>query len=151
MLQSFDGGVSPILDSHTPSDRFAAHPAGSGDTPRASYRSGRRRETGEILEVLMRFINHHITPLNIAVSEVLEKAVLIAKHLITVSWHTTSFFPSAGRGFTTLLRLGFGPRLPLLTCPQAGLIPAFCSCPPTFALDFLHPRPRGRKLVLNFL
>ena len=32
----------------------------------------------------MRFINHHITPLNIAVSEVLEKAVLIAKHLITV-------------------------------------------------------------------
>ena len=34
--------------------------------------------------MLMRFINHHITPLNIAVSEVLEKAVLIAKHLITV-------------------------------------------------------------------
>ena len=85
MLQSFDGGVSPILDSHISSDRFAAHPAGSGDTPRASYRSGRRRETGEILEVLMGFINHHITPLNIAVSEVLEKAVLIAKHLITVS------------------------------------------------------------------
>ena len=39
MLQSFDGGVSPILDSHTS-----------------------------------------------AVSEVLEKAVLIAKHLITVSY-----------------------------------------------------------------
>ena len=68
MLQSFDGGVSPILDS----------------LPQASCRSGRRRETGEILEVLMRFINHHITPLNNAVSEVLEKAVLIAKHLITV-------------------------------------------------------------------
>ena len=49
MLQSFDGGVSPILDS----------------LPRASYRSGRRR--------------------NIEDSEVLEKAVLIAKHLITVS------------------------------------------------------------------
>ena len=69
MLQSFDGGVSPIFDS----------------LPQASYRSGRSRETGVILEVLMRFINHHITPLNIAVSEVLEKAVLIAKHLITVS------------------------------------------------------------------
>ena len=69
MLQSFDGGVSPILDS----------------LPRASYRSGRRRETGVILEMLMRFINHHISPLNIEDSEVLEKAVLIAKHLITVS------------------------------------------------------------------
>ena len=33
---------------------------------------------------------------------------------------------------------------------QVGLVSAFCACPPTFALDFLHPRPRGRKLVLNF-
>ena len=38
-----------------------------------------------ILEALARFVNHHIIPLNIVVSEVLEKAVPIAKHLITVS------------------------------------------------------------------
>ena len=35
--------------------------------------------------MLARFINHHISPLNIEDSEVLEKAVLIAKHLLTVS------------------------------------------------------------------
>ena len=67
-----------------------------------------------------------------------------------ISWNKTSFFPSAGRGFTTLLRLGLGLCLPLQACPQVGLVSAFCACPPTFALDFLHPRPRGRKLVLNF-
>ena len=69
---------------------------------------------------------------------------------VEISWNKTSFFPSAGRGFTTLLRLGLGLCLPLQACPQVGLVSAFCACPPTFALDFLHPRPRGRKLVLNF-
>ena len=38
-----------------------------------------------ILEMLARFINHHISPLNIDDSEVLEKAVRVAKHLTTVS------------------------------------------------------------------
>ena len=33
----------PIRNSHTSSDRFAAHPAGSGDTPRASHRRNRGR------------------------------------------------------------------------------------------------------------
>ena len=47
-------------------------------------------------------------------------------------------------------RLGLGLRLVWQTCPQVGLVSAFCACPPTFALDFLHPRPHGRKLVLNF-
>ena len=69
MLQSLDGCVSPILDS----------------LPRASYRSARRREAGVILEMLARFINHHIAPLNTVASEFPEKAVLVAKHLITVS------------------------------------------------------------------
>ena len=46
--------------------------------------------------------------------------------------------------------LGLGLCLVLQACPQVGLVSAFCACPPTFALDFLHPRPRGRKLVLNF-
>ena len=67
-----------------------------------------------------------------------------------ISGNKVQVFPPAGRGFTTLLRLGFGLRLPLQTCPQVGLVSAFCACPPTFALDFLHPRPHGRKLVLNF-
>ena len=31
--------------------------------------------------MLARFINHHISPLNIEDSEVLEKAVRVAKHL----------------------------------------------------------------------
>ena len=69
---------------------------------------------------------------------------------VEISWNKTSFFPSAGRGFTTLLRLGLGLCLVWQACPQVGLVSAFCACPPTFALDFLHPRPRGRKLVLNF-
>ena len=38
-----------------------------------------------ILEVLARFINHLIAPLNTEDSEFPEKAVLVAKHLITVS------------------------------------------------------------------
>ena len=40
------GNVSPILDS----------------LPRASYRSAWRQETGVILEMLARIINHHISP-----------------------------------------------------------------------------------------
>ena len=69
MLQSIDGGVSPIFDS----------------LPRASYRSVWRQETGVISEVLARFVNHHVTPLNITAFEVLEKVVLVAKLLITSS------------------------------------------------------------------
>ena len=38
-----------------------------------------------ISEALAQFVNHHITPLNIEDSEVLEKAVFVAKHLITLS------------------------------------------------------------------
>ena len=37
------------------------------------------------------------------------------------------------------------------TCPRVGLVSAFCSCPPSFALGFLHPRPHGRKLALGYL
>ena len=40
------GSISPILDS----------------LPRASNRSAWRLETGVILEMLARFINHHISP-----------------------------------------------------------------------------------------
>ena len=46
-----------------------------------------------------------------------------------------------------MLRLGLGLRLIWQTCPQVGLVSAFCSYPPTFASDFLHPQPRGCKLV----
>lgn len=53
--------------------------------PRASYRRERSQETGVISEALARFVNHHITPLNIMASEVFETAVLVAKHLITGS------------------------------------------------------------------
>ena len=38
-----------------------------------------------ILEVLMRFINQHITPQNIAASEVLENTAIVAKHLVADS------------------------------------------------------------------
>ena len=69
MLQSLNGEVSPILDS----------------LPQASCRSSRSQETGVISEVLARFVNHHVTPLNITAFEVLEKVVLVAKHLITSS------------------------------------------------------------------
>ena len=60
-------------------------------------------------------------------------------------------FRSAGRGSTTSLRLGFGRCLVMQTCPRVGLVSAFCSCPPSFALGFLHPRPHGRKLALGYL
>lgn len=53
--------------------------------PQASNRRAWRREAGAISEVLARFANHHITSLNIEDSEVLEKAVLVAKHLLTAS------------------------------------------------------------------
>ena len=53
--------------------------------PPASIRSAWRRETGVILEVLAQLANHHITPLIIKTFEVFEKAVLDAKHLMTVS------------------------------------------------------------------
>ena len=43
------------------------------------------RRPGVISEVLTRFVNHHVTPLNITAFEVLEKVVLVAKHLITSS------------------------------------------------------------------
>ena len=68
-----------------------------------------------------------------------------------ISRNKTHFFRPAGCGFTTLLRLGLGLRLVLQTCPQAGLVSAFCAYPPNFASDFLHPRPHGRKLVLGYL
>ena len=68
-----------------------------------------------------------------------------------ISRNKTHFFRSAGCGFTTLLRLGLGLRLVLQTCPQVGLVSAFCAYPPNFASDFLHPRPHGRKLVLGYL
>ena len=68
-----------------------------------------------------------------------------------ISRNKTHFFRPAGCGFTTLLRLGLGLRLVLQTCPQVGLVSAFCAYPPNFASDFLHPRPRGRKLVLGYL
>ena len=68
-----------------------------------------------------------------------------------ISRNKTHFFRPAGCGFTTLLRLGLGLRHVLLTCPQVGLVSAFCAYPPNFASDFLHPRPRGRKLVLGYL
>ena len=38
-----------------------------------------------ILEVLARFVYHHINPPNIMAAEVFEKVVLVAKHLITGS------------------------------------------------------------------
>ena len=68
-----------------------------------------------------------------------------------ISRNKTPFFRPAGCGFTTLLRLGLGLRIVLQTCPQVGLVSAFCAYPPNFASDFLHPRPRGRKLVLGYL
>ena len=68
-----------------------------------------------------------------------------------ISRNKTHFFRPAGCGFTTLLRLGLGLRHVMLTCPQVGLVSAFCAYPPNFASDFLHPRPRGRKLVLGYL
>ena len=68
-----------------------------------------------------------------------------------ISRNKTHFFRPAGCGFTTLLRLGLGLRLVLQTCPQVGLVSAFCAYPPDFASDFLHPRPHGRKLVLGYL
>ena len=68
-----------------------------------------------------------------------------------ISRNKTHFFRPSGCGFTTLLRLGLGLRHVMLTCPQVGLVSAFCAYPPNFASDFLHPRPRGRKLVLGYL
>ena len=68
-----------------------------------------------------------------------------------ISGNKVQVFPPAGRGFTTLLRLGFGLRLPLQTCPQVGLVSAFCSCPPGFASGFLRPRPHGRKFAISSL
>ena len=68
-----------------------------------------------------------------------------------ISGNKVQVFPPAGRGFTTLLRLGFGLRLPLQTCPQVGLVSAFCSCPPRFASGFLRPRPHGRKFTISSL
>ena len=68
-----------------------------------------------------------------------------------ISRNKTHFFRPAGCGFTTLLRLGLGLRHVMLTCPQVGLVSAFCAYPPNFASDFLHPRPRGRKLALGYL
>ena len=38
-----------------------------------------------ISEVLARFVNHHINPINMMASEVFEKAVRVAKHHITGS------------------------------------------------------------------
>lgn len=35
----------------------------------------------------------------------------------------------------------------MLACPREGLVSAFCSCPPSFASDFLRPHPRGCKFV----
>ena len=104
----FDGRAGLV------SDRFAAHPAGSGDTPRASNRvcpeakpSRRRRslegcawrrETGVILEVLTRLVNHHINPPSIMASEVFKKAVLVAKHFITGSCLLPRFLLFDARG-----------------------------------------------------
>ena len=68
-----------------------------------------------------------------------------------ISRNKTHFFRSAGCGFTTLLRLGLGLRLVLQTCPQVGLVSAFCAYPPDFASGFLHPRPHGRKLAFGYL
>ena len=68
-----------------------------------------------------------------------------------ISRNKTHFFRSAGCGFTTLLRLGLGLRLVLQTCPQVGLVSAFCAYPPNFASGFLHPRPHGRKLAFGYL
>ena len=70
---------------------------------------------------------------------------------VEISGNKVQVFPPAGRGFTTLLRLGFGLRLSLQTCPQVGLISAFCSCPPRFASGFLRPRPHGRKFAISSL
>ena len=68
-----------------------------------------------------------------------------------ISGNKVQVFPPAGRGFTTLLRLGFGLRLSLQACPQVGLVSAFCSCPPRFASGFLRPRPHGRKFAISSL
>ena len=68
-----------------------------------------------------------------------------------ISGNKVQVFPPAGRGFTTLLRLGFGLRLNLQACPQVGLVSAFCSCPPRFASGFLRPRPHGRKFAISSL
>ena len=70
---------------------------------------------------------------------------------VETSRNKTHFFRSAGCGFTTLLRLGLGLRLVLQTCPQVGLVSAFCAYPPNFASGFLHPRPHGRKLAFGYL
>ena len=70
---------------------------------------------------------------------------------VEISRNKTHFFRSAGCGFTTLLRLGLGLRLASQTCPQVGLVSAFCAYPPNFASGFLHPRPHGRKLAFGYL
>ena len=68
-----------------------------------------------------------------------------------ISGNKVQVFPPAGRGSTTSLRLGFGRCLVMQTYPRVGLVSAFCTCPPNFALGFLHPRPHGRKLALGYL
>ena len=78
--------------------------------------------------------------------------------LLDISWQTketsrnkTHIFRSVGYGFTTSLRLGLGLCLVMQTCPRVSLVSIFCSYPPTFVSDFLHPRPRERKLVFDYL
>ena len=50
-----------------------------------------------------------------------------------------------------LLRLGIGLCFVWQTYPHKSLISIFCSCPPNFVLDFLHPHPHGHKLVFDYL
>ena len=71
--------------------------------------------------------------------------------IVQTSRNKTHIFHPAGHGFTTLLRLGLGLCRVLPTCPQVGLVSISCSCPPSFVLDFLHPLPRGGKLVFDCL
>ena len=70
---------------------------------------------------------------------------------VQTSRNKTPIFLPAGHGFTTLLRLGLGLCRVVPTCPQVGLVSISCSCPPGFVLDFLHPLPRGSKLVFDYL
>ena len=71
--------------------------------------------------------------------------------IVQTSRNKTHIFRPAGHGFTPLLRLGLGLCRVLPTCPQVGLVSISCSCPPSFVLDFLHPLPRGGKLVFDCL
>ena len=70
---------------------------------------------------------------------------------VEISRNKTLFFRLAGCGFTTSLRLGLGRYHLMLIYPRVGLVSAFCSYPPNFALSFLHPRLRRRKLALGYL